>query len=341
MTSKDVVPAFEPDMIDVRLFGIVSLSVAGRPVALKPKTQLLSAVLFLAGGQWIPADRLVRQVWDDDTPADPRGALQDLVRDLRNALDEAHPGARALVVQRSGTYAARLDPRQVDVHRFRVLLAEADSLNEPHGDLSTAGERYRQALDQWGGELASPGEPVAGHRGSWVASVRHSLESDHLTAVLRLLDVELRLGRHTIAAPVLAQLSVLHPCHERVAELYMRALCHSGQPTEAQTVFHQLRSDSGREPGERLQHLHQQIITGDKRLELPVNDEESTDSGSAGRAAPEPETAHRGKRQHEGAAAKERRSARRSGRQTYRAAVINNFDGPVDAEVIGIKKVPR
>lgn len=278
MPSNDVIPAFTPSMVDVRLLGAVTISVAGRPVVLKPKGQLLVAALFGVAGRPVPADRLIDQIWDEEKPADPRGALHDLVRNLREALDATYPGARAVVTQRNGTYTATVDALQVDVHRFRSLLAQARELDRD-GDTPQAGEHYRKGLDQWGGDLAEPDEPLASLRGRWVAGIRHGLQSGHLTALLELLAVELRLGRHPQAIPMLAQLTTLHPDNEYAAELQMSALCLAGRPTEALAVYRRLRTrlrkDTGREPSARVQQLHQRILKHDKGLQLLMKDDQT------------------------------------------------------------------
>ena len=290
MTRKDAIRTFDVRTIDVKIFGTVSISADGQPVVLTPKTQLLAASLFLAAGHRVPAGRLRDQIWDGEKAGETRQALYDLVRDLRRELDAACPGASAIVVQQSGTYAAQIDAGQVDVNRFQSLLEEARDLDQQHHDTHSAAARYRQALDEWGVDLTGPDEPLAGLAGRWAMSVRYRLQSAYLTGLLNFIDAQLRLRQHAQAVPVLTQLATLHPHNERAAELYMQALCRSGQPTEAEAVYRQLharlRSDTGREPGERLQQLHQRILCGEEGLDTPMSEDESVSTPKPQQAAP-------------------------------------------------------
>lgn len=301
MTNNEVVPAFDPRTVDVRLLGGVSISIGSRSVAVHRRAQLVAASLFLAGTR-IPADRLCGQVWGDGESARSRSALYDVIRDLRDGLDAAWPGGRQLVVQEAGTYriAAGVSKLQIDVHRFHTLLKEATELNQ-RGESGLAATQYRLALEQWGdGYLAEPVEPLVGLDGTWAESIRQGLKSDHRAGLLNLLDLQLKLRQHAQAVPTLTRLNQFHPYSERVAELYMLALCRTGEPTEAEAVYRRLdarlREDCGRDPGERVQQLHQRILRGEEGLELLTDHADPPPPHADGEQAPPTDTHTRRKR---------------------------------------------
>ena len=292
LTSSDVIPAFAPSMVDVRLLGVVTVSVSGQLVTLTHNEQLLVAALFGIAGRPISAESLIERIWDGPPR---RGALHELVSKLRKSLDAAYPGASAVVVTLpNGFYKANLEAVQVDVLRFQAHLDEAGHLDQ-QDELSLAAERYRQALDQWGGDLAEPDEPLAGLAGRRMAAVRHGLRTGHLNTLVRLIDIELRLGRRTQAIPLLDQLTTLHPYDEHISELQMRALCRAGQWTRALAVYRELearlRTIPKGKPSERVQQLNQRILNRDKGLGPPMNDDQFT--GATDQAASDPGPAGR------------------------------------------------
>ena len=68
------------------------------------KVRALLADLLIHLGQPVPADRLIDDLWGDDLPVHPAGALQVKVSRLRRALENAEPGGGDLVAFRSPGY---------------------------------------------------------------------------------------------------------------------------------------------------------------------------------------------------------------------------------------------
>src|SRR5690606_6542305 len=85
------------------------------------KVRALLADLLVHEGRPVSADRLVDDLWGDDAPANPLGALQVRVSQLRKALEDAEPGARNLLVSKAPGYL--LAAEDVDAVRFAQLLS--------------------------------------------------------------------------------------------------------------------------------------------------------------------------------------------------------------------------
>src|SRR6266508_1096204 len=93
------------------------------------KVRALLADLLVHSGRPVSSDRLVDDLWGADHPANPSGALQVRVSQLRKALDDAEPGARDLVVSRSPGYL--IDTDEVDANRFTALAERAQETADP------------------------------------------------------------------------------------------------------------------------------------------------------------------------------------------------------------------
>ncbi|MEV4006298.1 winged helix-turn-helix domain-containing protein, partial [Actinomadura sp. NPDC049753] len=87
-------------------------TVDGRPVPVPDrKVRALLADLLAHAGRAVSADRLIDDLWGDALPADPHATLRARVSQLRRTLEDAEPGARALVETSPPGYrlAARTD----------------------------------------------------------------------------------------------------------------------------------------------------------------------------------------------------------------------------------------
>ena len=78
------------------------------------KVRALLADLLIHVGEPVSAERLVDDLWPDEVPANPAGALQAKVSQLRRALEQAEPGGRSLVVHGSAGYLLQVDADAVD-----------------------------------------------------------------------------------------------------------------------------------------------------------------------------------------------------------------------------------
>ena len=229
-----------------------------------PRQRAVLAVLLLDLGRVIPAQLLIDRVWGEDPPASVRNVLYGYVARLRAVIaGDADPDVA--LARGHGGYLLQARPEQLDLWRFRRLVAEA--AQAPSEDGRGAG-LLRQALALWRGPA------LAGTESPWLRAMRRMLESERLAAELDLNDIRLRQGEHNVLAIELAGQAAATPGDERLIGQLMLALWRTGQPSEALRSFEQARNylarELGADPGPQLQALHQQILRGDDALALPV-----------------------------------------------------------------------
>jgi DNA-binding SARP family transcriptional activator len=214
-----------------------------RPVRVpEVKVRALLAQLAIDAGRVVPADRLIDRLWGDRLPANPAGALQTRVSQLRAALDDAEPGARRLVVSRPPGYLLDVTPDAVDAGRFEALLAETT------GDPRARVALLDDALALWRGPVLAD---FADEEFAREVTVR--LEELRLTAWERRAEARLEFGEPGVLADELGELVARHPLRERLRAAHLRALYQAGRQSEAlvgyQDVRTRLIAELGVEPG--------------------------------------------------------------------------------------------
>lgn len=243
--------------MELRLLGPIEVLIEGVPLPLtKRQHRLILGILGLEANRPVHRDRLIELVWGPDPPRRARAALHSRVSELRTALRSAglYPPSRTLATYGTG-YTLRIVPEQVDVHRFRSLLAEsrkADSDDLLRGKL-------RQALSLWRGPVLDGWAPDRTHD-----ALRRGLESARLTAAEDLYEAELRAANHQAIVDELVELAAANPGRDRLTAALMLALHRSGRTAEAIEVYHRhqrwLGSELGVDPGRPLQEVHRAVL---------------------------------------------------------------------------------
>ncbi|MGC4757780.1 BTAD domain-containing putative transcriptional regulator [Micromonospora trifolii] len=228
---------------------------AGEPVVVPgTKVRALLADLLANRNQVVSADRLIDDLWGDDAPANPAGALQVRVSQLRKALNDAEPGARELVESRPPGYLLRVDA--VDVSRFDELARCADV------------ERLTEALALWRGEAYADVADA-----EFVRAEAARLAEQRLVVQERLAQARLARGEHDLVAADLAELVARHPLREGLRAVQLRALYAAGRQSEALESYAELRArlaeELGLDPGPELVALHRRILEQDAGLNAP------------------------------------------------------------------------
>src|ERR671932_510472 len=104
-----------------RILGSIDVLAEGRPIGFGARKQrALLVLLLLEANRVVVRDTLVERLWGESPPANSATALQTLVSQLRKRLEPERPrGASGeLLVTHPAGYELRLDPEQLDAHRF-------------------------------------------------------------------------------------------------------------------------------------------------------------------------------------------------------------------------------
>jgi len=251
---------FAPSQLgtEFHILGPLEVRAGGRPLRLTGRKQrALLALLLLARGEAVSADRLIDELWPDADPAAGRKALQVRISQLRKAL-----GPDVLLTRDPGYV---IEPGGLDLDRFEALCAEARGASDP----ATTSRKLADALALWRGEpLADLGfEPFA-----QVDAAR--LEEARLAALEDRIDADLALGCH---AELIAELDALigrHPLRERLRAQRMLALYRAGRQADALAEYRDAREtlvgELGIEPGRDLRELERSILDQDPTLDTPA-----------------------------------------------------------------------
>ncbi|GHA54196.1 regulatory protein AfsR [Streptomyces tauricus] len=126
------------------------------------------------------------------------------------------------------------------------------------GDLSRARALLNKALSLWDGEV------LASVPGPYAETQRTRLQEWKLQLTESRLDMDLEQGCHAEAVSELTTLTAAHPLRERLRELLMLALYHSGRQAEALAVYADTRrllaDELGVDPQPGLQELQERIM---------------------------------------------------------------------------------
>ncbi len=264
--------------MEIRLLGPLEVIAGGAVVPLGGRRErALLAVLSLSPRQVLSADRLIDELWGEQPPANPTNALQALVSRLRRSL-----GRPATVVTQPPGYLLDLPPEAVDAARFRSMVAEAGTIEDP----AVRSRSYRSALELWRGDaLADFALEEFAQRDA------AALEELRLMATEERISADLEAGGGAGLVPELEALVATHPLRESLRASQMLALYRAGRQADALRAFSDARrvlgEELGIEPGPELRALEESILLQQPQLQQPqLQQPERGSPGSAPPAAP-------------------------------------------------------
>ena len=245
--------------MEFRILGPLEVWDEGREVSLGgPKPRALLAVLLLHLNEVVPTDRLIDELWGEDSPEDAAAALRVNVSRLRKALPQD------VLTTRAPGYVIRVEPDELDLHRFERLVDEGRSLLA-RALAADAAERLRDALSVWRGPALADFIYE-----DFAQAAISRLEEIRLAAVELRVDADLALGRHDELVGELEALVAEHPLRERLRSYLMTALYQSGRQAEALDAYQEARralvDELGIDPSPALQELERAILRQDPSL---------------------------------------------------------------------------
>jgi DNA-binding SARP family transcriptional activator len=214
------------------------------------------AVLLLNAGRVVSVGEIAETLWGPAPPPSASVTVRNYVKRLRRVLADADA---ARIVTRPPGYVIRVDPGELDVARFEVLLESVRNAAR-RGSWDAAADLARAASALW------RGEPLADVESQTLAlrEVPRLAELRLQAAELRI-DAELRLGRNGVVIAELERMAAAHPLREHLHALLMLALYRDGRRAEALAAYQHARrvlvDELGAEPGAELREVHRQILT--------------------------------------------------------------------------------
>lgn len=250
--------------MEFRVLGPLEVRVNGTSLALGgPKQRALLALLLLSANRVVSRDRLVDELWPGEAAGRADQLLRVRISRLRKALASAEPGDSRLVTQAPG-YVLRVEPGELDLHRFERLADEGRGALD-RGEPELAAARLHEAEALWRGRPLADleFEPFAR------ADVER-LDDLRLAALEARVEADLALGHHATLVPELDALVAESPLREQFRGQLMRALYADGRQAEALAVYTDARrmlvEELGLEPSEELRELERKILRQDPEL---------------------------------------------------------------------------
>ena len=252
--------------LQFRVLGPVEVSDGGRSLPLGgPKQRALLADLILNAGSIVSTARLIDDLWGEDSPPTAGHTVETYIARLRRVLrDGSAPG---VLLTRPPGYILDVAPDHVDAFRFEQLVRDSAAA-AGRGDDVGASALLHAALALWRGQALADVADMPFARGA-----ARRLNDQHLLALERRIESDLRLGRAQDLVPELEALAASHPYHEPFHRQLMLALYRSGRQSEALAAFRRARGllagELGIEPGPDLRRMEQAILRQDPELEQP------------------------------------------------------------------------
>jgi DNA-binding SARP family transcriptional activator len=248
--------------VEFRILGPLEVWDEGRRISLSgPKQRALLALLLLHANEIVPGDRLIDELWGEDSSERAATSLRVNVTRLRKVLPSD------VLVTRSPGYTIRLGPDQLDLLRFERLVEEGRALLA-EARPTDAAARLREALSLWRGSALTD---FAYESFAQAAIAR--LEEIRLAALELRIEADIALGRDRELIAELEALIAEHPLRERLRGHLMTALYRTGRQAEALDAYQQARlvlvEELGIEPSPALHELERAILRQDPALEPP------------------------------------------------------------------------
>jgi DNA-binding SARP family transcriptional activator len=210
--------------LDFRILGPVEVFAEGQPLALGGQRQrALLAYLLLHANGVVAGERLLDELWFE-IPGGGLAALQTQVSRLRRILGDR-------IVTTGSGYSIRLEQGELDLDRFRSLLADAGAA----ADASERSLQLRAADALW------RGAPLAGLDVPFAAAEAAGLDELRLAALEDRIEADLELGHDGECASELSGLIARHPLRERLRAQLILALYRSGRQADALEAYRQTR----------------------------------------------------------------------------------------------------
>ena len=248
-------------MISIAVLGPVEVRREGQLIAVPAgKTSELLVRLALDAGSPVRTDRLVEDLWGDDSVRTNRNTLQSKIAKLRRAL-----GDPPVVIGGDGGYTLTVDPIDVDAVSVLRHTTEATTLLS-NGDHHGANELCAATLQMFRGDLL-----ISAGDGQWASPHRARLDAARVQLIETGCSARMNLGDTTDVIGDLEVAVTSYPYQESLWVLLITALYQAGRQADALETYHRVRhllaDELGLDPGPQLQQIERQILIHDAAIE--------------------------------------------------------------------------
>ena len=245
--------------MEFRILGPLDVLDGETPVEIAgSKRRAVLALLLLHANEVVRTERLVDDLWGEQTPRNASAALHSHVSRLRKALGPE------VLARREWGYVLRADEESIDLRRFERLVAAAESLPARERALKLA-----EALKLWRGPALAD---LASEPSLQTASAR--LDELRLTTLERRIDADLEAGRNAELVGEIEALIAANPLREHLRWQLILALYRAGRQAEALEVYRETRrlltEELGLEPSPELRELEKAILRQDPAIATTV-----------------------------------------------------------------------
>ncbi|MFH8749509.1 BTAD domain-containing putative transcriptional regulator [Streptomyces rimosus] len=263
----------ETTLMDFRLLGPVSAFSEDIQVPLgPPKRRAVLALLVLAEGTPVSAERIAEALWDTEPPTHARTIVYGHVSALRGLLS-TEPAAH--LATEGGGYTLHAPPESADVWRFRTLVRRAS--DGPAAEESAA--LLREALGLWRGQaLGGAGDTPL------MAAAADRLTEERLAALEQFAAALRACGQGAQALALLRPAAERHPLRESLIAAAVRSLHDADRQAEALDLYHRtqrlLAQELGVDPGAALSEAYLAILHA-RPAELPAAGRSASEGNKA------------------------------------------------------------
>ena len=244
------------------------------------RQRALLAMLLLNANEVVSADRLVDELWTGDSRADAAKALHVAISRLRKALQPGRAAGDAdqLLITRPPGYELRVEPGQLDLHRFERIVRDGPC-GPCRGRRRAALRPFSPRASRSGAALLSPTSPS---RTSASRRSRGSRSCGWAPPRTRI-AADLARGLGPSSWPSSRPWWRRQPLRERPRAQLMLALYRAGRQAEALEAYADARrvlvEELGLEPSRELQELQRAVLDQDVTLDAPRASGDAPSSG--------------------------------------------------------------
>jgi DNA-binding SARP family transcriptional activator len=225
-----------------------------------PKQRTVLAGLLLRANEPVSTDQLSAWLWGEQPPVTAATQIHKYVSQLRSVF------GHDLIARHSLCYQLRLGSARLDLAVFDESVTGARELLARNA-IAEAAEELRVGLALWRGPA------LADCTGDLRSAEAPHLEERRLAALIKRIDADLELGRHSELVAEVRLLVDTYPLQEGFRRQLMVCLYRAERTADALAIYQEgrelLAEELGLDPGPGLSQVHQAILTNEPSLSAP------------------------------------------------------------------------